>query len=212
MKRLISLLVCCFIVVFFSGCAQLIIAELEDRANEKGKQNTKTWATNNIHIGANEDDVLQRFGTPLRKEADFWIYPLPANVIKIPKDSNLFVVIFFSDEKVISWLTYSYKTGRFLEVSSQPSYKNITLGISKEAISVEQDKLVYAYKGKDVWLLLENLKVKNSFWAPIRGPERTMAAIVFQNEKVAIIFCFRGYEYELDPVVSPNTIIIAPDK
>lgn len=211
MKKLTYLFCCCFFIVLFSGCAQLIIAELEDRANEKGKQNIKTWATNNIPAGASEDDILQRLGTPNRKESDFWIYPLPANVIKIPKDSNLFVVIFFSDEKVISWLTYGYKTGRFLEVSSQPSYKNITLGMSKEAISVEQDLGVS--KGKDVWLIWENPKIKYSFSRETQGTENTMAAIIFQNEKVAIIFCFRGYEYYGEnPVVTPNTIIIAPDK
>lgn len=208
MKRLISLLVCCFIVVLFSGCAELIIAELEDRANEKGKQNIREWATNNIPAGASEDDILQRLGTPNRKESDFWIYPVPANVTKIPKGSNLFVAIFFSDEKVISWLGYGYRTGRFLEVCSKPSYKDVTLGISKEAISVEKDE--HVYKGKDVWLLWKEAKVKYDFWGSGPGTENKMAAIIFQNEEIAIIFCFRGYEYygDRESVVSPNMIII----
>lgn len=223
MKRLISLLVCCFIVVLFSGCAQLIIAELEDRANEKGRQNIKTWATNHIPIGANEDEVLQRFGYPHKKESDFWIYPVPADVTKIPKGSNVLVAIFFSDNKVISWLVYSYWTGSvFLEVRSKPSYsyknKNITLGMSKEAI-IEQCEFAFkgkqdelAYKKKDIWLFWESPKIKYSFFRDTQGTENTMAALIFQQEKVAVIFCFRGYEYYGERLAVSPDIIITPDK
>ena len=135
---------------------------------------------------------------------------MPANVTKIPKGASWFVAIFFSDEKVLSWLGYGCRTGRFLEVSSQPSYKDVTVGISREAISVEKNEL--AYKGQNVWLLWKAAKVKYSFWGGGPGTEHTMAAIIFQNEKVAVIFCFRGYEYYGEESAVSPYIIITPEK
>lgn len=221
MKKLIGFLVCCFIVVLFSGCAEivtgLVIAELEDRANEKGRQNIRKWVTNNIPAGASKDDILQRLDTPPRKGLGFWIYPVPVGITKNLKSSKMFVVIFFSDEKVVTWLGYEYRGSSlevgsqpsYLEVGSQPSYKDVTLGISKEAISVEKDEL--AYKGKDVWLLWKAAKVKYDFWGG-PGTEQTMTAIIFQNENVAVIFSFRGYNYYSEnPNVSPHMLLM-PEK
>ncbi|TRZ49828.1 hypothetical protein D4Q80_01350 [bacterium] len=200
MKKIICIFSTLIVISFLlSGCVGI----LSDIVVNKGVDNILKWATNNVSIGAAEDEILQHLGPPRSKDNNVWVYAVPERYSSL-NDST--TVVFFSDKKVVTWLGYY---GNRVTGVAQSNYHSVSIGDSQE--KVIKDLGEPAYKGFNIWLFWKEPVIKYTFWdsPPV---ENTMQAIIVHEEKVVGILCFRSFEYYGKPYNLHLGMIIPPTK
>ena len=184
--------------LLLSGCAAI----LSDLIVDKGADRISQWASKNIIIGTNKNEMLKHRGLPQSKDNEVWIYPIPDRSFAALKDST--VAVFFFRDQVITWLGYY---GDQVTSVAQPIYKTISIGDSQEKVVKDLGEPVY--RGLNIWLFWKAPEIKYTFWSspPV---ENTMQAIVIHEEKVVGILCFRSFEHYGKPYNLHLGMIIPP--
>jgi len=207
MKRII----CIFsvLVVFsllLSGCAAI----LSEQIVGMGINYNKNWATNNFPIGATENEILQRLGSPKSKSDNVWFYLVPGHLTSL---QNSTVAVFFFEGKIITWLVYYYASpGSGYQISpvrvvAQTSYKTISIGASEEKVLKELGEPLY--RGSNIWYFWKEPVIKYDFWGT-HPVENTMQVIILYEKRVIAILCFSNFEYYGKPLNLSFTSIILP--
>jgi len=200
MKKIICISSTLIVISFLlSGCAAI----LSDMVVNKGVDNILKWATNNISIGAAEDEILQRLGTPRSKDNNVWVYAVPQRYSSL-NDST--VAVFFSDKRVVTWLGYY---GNRVTGVAQSSYQTVSVGDSQDKVLKELGDPVY--RGANIWIFWKEPDIKYTFWSspPVRN---TLQAIIIYKERIAGIFCFSAFEHYGEHYNLCPGMIIPPSK
>lgn len=187
MKRFCLVFSALAFVVLLSGCVPLIVG---GQFTKMGTDYITAWVSDNVPIGATEDEVLQLLGEPQSRYFNVWIYRVPKNFYKSLQNST--VAVFFSQGKVITWLGYYYPDDHPVGSRAETSYENISMGATQDEVLKGLGEPVY--QGARIWLFWKDPEIKYSFWSspPVAN---ALQAIVFDEGKVVGILCFTASEY-----------------